>query len=311
MFEPTEIITNESYYALCDYHYKGQDDLPSGIVAVDIQSIPEFFQKITGNDKRYVVVSSRSDFGLRYQKDGAAWQDIEKWCGMMATPDLGYNDVSIPARVDRDKCRQTDKYCIKCWAWTSHTFDEIPENVVHWFMTNCYIHDDQRITPIPFGINGTNGCNEAREKIAGLRPRNRTKLMYVNFQFYTVDRYRLYEYYKGLEWVTAYHPSEGRSLDDYLADISEHRFVLCPEGNGADCYRMLEVMYTGGIPIMPMVDGLYFYVKYRLPVLFMRNMYAVNPKDLQSIHIPESQRNYEPIMLSYWKNEFQKSRKFL
>ena len=66
-----EIIGCSSYYDLCDIEYDTitNDDYPSGIIHVHMDHIAEFFNKIKGNGRKYIVVSSRSDYGVCYQQD--------------------------------------------------------------------------------------------------------------------------------------------------------------------------------------------------------------------------------------------------
>ena len=302
MFDPSEIIHCESYYKLCDYCYTGQDDLPSGVVAVDIQSLPDFIRKIEGKNERYVVVCSRSDFGLAIQAEHPAWQDLEKWAGMTAVPALGYSDIIIHTRVDKDKCNINDKYAIRCWSFTSHTFNEIPDNIVHLFLTNSFVNDP-RITAIPFGVNGTDGNMEAVNRISNLQANEsqRTKLLYVNFQYYTTERFRLAQYYKTQEWATVY--ESNRTTEEFYNDLLTHKFVLCPEGNGPDCYRMLETLYCGAIPVMPMSDGLYVYYLAKTRVSFTRSLYGLSNTILDKAweDVQTMEFNYDILRLSYWK----------
>lgn len=311
MFDYNEIIDCESYYHIADYHYKGQDFLPSGIVHVDIQSLPSFMTKIKDNGNKYIVICSRSDFGLCLQTEHPPFKDLEKWCGMSVTPDIGYNGIKIHPRLDLDNCNPNDKYSIKCWSYTSHTFNEIPSNIVHIFMTNCFV-SDPRITAIPFGINGTDGATEAKEKISKLviDESRRIDLLYINFQFYTIDRYRLFQHYYGTG-ATIY--TSNRTPDEYYNDLATHKFVLCPEGNGADCYRMLETIYCGAIPIMPQCQALTPYLNNGSKVLFAKSLIGLTSDQLETIYqqILPMATNNEKIKLSYWKNLIESKRNLL
>lgn len=312
MFDPNEIIHCEVYYEMCDYMYMGQDDLPSGIVHVDIQSLPEFIDKIKNNGKKYVVVCSRSDFGLYYQAQHPSWRDMEKWIGMSMTPDFSYKGVNAAPRVDLDKCKESDKYSIKCWSWTSHTFDEIPENIVHLFLTNNGIQGDDRLTSIPFGVNGTDGGRDAVNRLSKLdTTQERRDLLYVNFQFYTVERYRLWEFYRNSDNVTVYQSS--RTAEQFYQDLCTHKFVLAPEGNGPDCYRMMECLYAGAIPIMPMSQPLHFYLTNRARCVFSPSLFNLNEKALLDTfnEINKYEWNQDFLKKSYWKNLIEEKRKLL
>lgn len=312
MIDKNEIIHCESYRLMCDYLYEGQDDLPSGIVGVDAQSLKEFFTKIFNNGKSYIVVSSHSDYGLRIQSLEPPWKDIEKWCGMTATHLIGYDNYCIGARVDKEQCNQNDYYSIKCWSQTSHTFNEIPSNVKHLFMTNCGVIDE-RITNIPFGIAGIKNLEETLEKISKFETnKKRDKLLYVNFQYCTIDRYRLFQYYKDVDWATCY--ERGRTADEYYNDLLTHKFVLCPEGNGPDCFRNLETIYCGAIPIMPISNSLIFYLKNNQKVLMGKSLYNLNEPLLESFYSSFQEKiitNKDFVKVSYWKNLIESKRSLL
>jgi len=237
-------------YAWHDYHDVVKPDLPSGIWHVDTAAIPKFFEAIKDNkDKKYVVVSPSCDYGVCLQRYNHPAKDLAKWAEMQLTHEYGYNDLKMPARLNKDQCNPTDTYSIKCWSWTAATFPDIPDNVVHWFVVNCDIQHS-RVTAIPFGIMGNKDKLKHANAIntyALNRPRQ--NILYVNFQFYTTDRYKLFTHFSQNfpELVTC---KQQCPFEEFLDDLATHKFVLCPPGNGADCYRTLETVYMGATPIL-------------------------------------------------------------
>ncbi len=266
---PEEIITCKSYIPLCDYVYDAPnlDDIPpTGLVHVPLDQIEEFFSRIDSNGHRYVVVSSCSDYGLAIQQDQPAWQDMLKWLQMQIGPHLSYNDVQMPARVDKSKCNPTDTFSVKCHSWTRATFTSIPHNVHHWFVANLMFVPDpeiynflyeanthEKITAIPFGI--AEGKQE--ELHAAMQLKNnvedRENKIYISWNDYTYERYKLradmveWQSYAGIDSLTVRYPGEPDSYDDYLKRLSSHKYCISPPGNGADCYRTLESIYMGCI----------------------------------------------------------------
>src|SRR3990167_3710119 len=202
MITKEEIINCESYWGLCDYHYTNErTEFPPGIVACDIESIPDFFAKIKNSKHKYIVVSSRSDFCLCYQREFPVWADLEKSCGLFLGTEQGYEDLHFHASCNRDRCNINDKYSIKCYCWTSCTFDEIPENVIQWFVCNNCIYNDSRIISLPFGIYWDKGAPETPDKIANYPKKERNLSLYVNFQFYTIERMRLFYYFRQFDKI--------------------------------------------------------------------------------------------------------------
>lgn len=313
-----EMIDCESWYHLADYHYQqGQTNLPTGIVHCDMGSIPEFFQEIDGNNERYIVISSRADFGLHYQEQFPPWQDYAKLVKQCLGPqntNHGYANVTIPAPINLNRCKINHKYSIKCYRYTEATFNMIPSNVKKWFVTNNTIHDDPRIITIPFGINGTDGNSKPKQQISSVDlTKPKTKDMYVNFQFYTNERAALFELFTKSKNATV---KKDIPFEEYIEDLAEHKAVLCPCGNGFDCYRTLEALYLGCIPIMEVNLGTIFYSQLNLPIIFSYSLEAfshtcVLDKMLQYVYYNLENWNLEKVTLSYWQNIIEGNRKLL
>ena len=315
-----EMIDCESWYSLADYHYTGQYNLPSAIVHCDMGSIGHFFDKIKNNSEKYVVISARSDFGLHYQNQFPPYLDYSKAANTFITPqnsNFGYNDITIPARINKDKCNPTHRYSVKCYSFTDHTFDEIPHNVVKWFVTNNTIHDDDRIVTIPFGINGVDGNKEPGNLIYSRAKyefdKYRDKNLYINFQFYTNERARLFHLYQNEKFATL---ERNVPFYNYVNGLLTHNCCLCPSGNGWDCYRTLECLYLGCIPILEINLGTIFYNKLDVPICFMQNLESLRDFDydeqLRNSHVNDrSKWNLEKVSLSYWKKQIDKYGKTL
>lgn len=303
-----EMIGCEDYYKLADYEYIGQQNLPQGIINCDISKIPELFQQIKGRKEKYIVISARSDFGLHYQKDAPVNADLIKAARIFGN---NPNYFSLSARCNTEKCHIEDRYSIKCYMWTDSTFNEIPQNVEHWFLTNCAI-EDLRITPIPFGINNVDG-NEKNKDIIAHYPLGfckREKLLYVNFQFYTLERAEAFRYYQELNSpeVTV---EKNVSFDQYLYRLATHKFVLSPCGNGIDCYRNLESLYMGCVPIIENHPGLSYFDKTMLPHLYVDDL-CMNQHIIQylsKLDLMNFDWDLEEAKLSYWKQKIEDTRK--
>ena len=123
---------------------------------------------------------------------------------MQIGPHLSYDDVRMPARVDKSKCNLKDTYSVKCHSWTRATLTSIPHNVHHWFIANLMFVPDpetynflyeanthEKITAIPFGI--AEGKQE--ELHAAMQLKNnvedRENKIYISWNDYTYERYKL------------------------------------------------------------------------------------------------------------------------
>lgn len=313
-----ELLDCKSYIELCDYDWEGQEDVPAGLVHVNIEHIPSFFQKIKEYpDRQYVVVSSCSDFGLCYQEHSPVWDDLRKWVAIASGSETGYQGVTLAPRCNLETCNEKDKYSIKSHCWTQHTFNEIPENVVHWFTTNCGIVDDERVSGIPFGVaeNTVETMDSMPLTIKNMK--ERPKDLYCNWTFYTYDRYKLAEFFSKTQWATVHIPAiDGfKKFADYLIDLATHKFVVCPPGNGADCYRIYEALAMGAVPIVQQNSEGLWLNKLELPIVFTTHFELITPNTINNIvqHneflLDNSKWSLSPITKSYWKEKFEEKRK--
>lgn len=306
MINKEDIITCESYKSLCDYVYKVGDEPRSGLVHVNMEEVPSFLEAIKGRTDRYVVVSSCSDFGLCLQGEAPPWLDIPKWARMGINPGVGYNGVTIEPRCDLKKCDASHKYSSKCYAFTAFTFPEIPENIVHWFMTNSSVFDS-RITTIPFGV-APNTAQDIVDIAAETSDYEKLPSMYINWVNYTLERLEIKEWYRllGMKDVTIV--DEAKPYRNYLRDLAMHSLILSPKGNGIDCYRTLEALYMGSMPVLEtshvsadLAD---------LPLLIVKTMYGLRPNEMfgYSQQVKAQNRPLDKIKLSYWKKKFEEKR---
>lgn len=227
---------------MCDLNWEDGQPIPNdGIIHVPLDHIVEFFNLIEGTNRRYIVVSSNSDYSIVEQSKELVERDLSKYMHMIDVNGLGYSTLVIPPRCAVEQCRITDKYSVKMYSFTKRTFNRIPPNVIKWFCTNCNIESDtNRIVYIPFGIP---------EWSANLVEKTRKEKfsIYVNFQFNTVERLNVYKAFNGLPDVIC---EKDVSHEQYVNRLKECAFCLALPGNGKDTYRILESVYCSCIPVI-------------------------------------------------------------
>lgn len=308
MFPLDQLIHCKRYQEICDQNWGRGDEITGNVVHVDMDSIPEFFDKLRTHPKKVVVVSSCCDFGLCYQQEYPVYSDISKAARMFVHPSIGYDSMTLHARCDKARCRLGDKYSIKCYSYTSCTFPEIPKNVVKWYMTNGRVFNDHRIENIPFGVNGTDGI-ECCKKVADYPINSKRDIdIYVNFGFHTFERVDIYQYY---QYVASQFPfnivvEQEKDYEHYLNMLSRSKYVLCPAGNGVDCFRNLEALYMGAIPVFESKDIVHAaYVQntylnlasYFLEPDFIGFLLKISDKYTPASGVPQ-------YTINYWKNRF-------
>lgn len=142
-----------------------------------------------------------------------------------------------------------------------------PNNVIRWFSQNVAIRHPA-IEPLPLGIENNIYNNTKRKKMEMLfclkTPRRYINMVYMNYNINTNTSSRQipHIYFKDKPWVTTCMRKNGIDFSDYIQNIRNHKFVICPEGHGIDTYRFWECLYMDSIPIIKksiLSDLLYSY----------------------------------------------------
>ena len=184
-----------------------------------------------------------------------------------------------------------------------------------WFSVNT---QSSRVTGIPLGI--TNNTNESPlHRIYGntlvmleiaQTPREIKNLLYLNFKVetYPHEREFIQNMFRSKPWVTYGTPVdtfEGRK--EFLKEIRNHEFVLCPRGNGIDTHRLWETLYMGSIPIVK--NDIAHSEWQDLPILFINNWNEITEERLiaEKKRIESTSWNLEKLRVGYWIDRIRRS----
>lgn len=320
----SEIITSNSWYTLADYCYHVADTPdrniipkgilpPNSIVHVHLDEIAEFFNLIKDTQNKYIVISSKSDYGLTLQEKNPPWQLMLKWVNAQVGPNLGYRGINIPARVELSKCKPSDKYALTMYSWMGSSFNEIPLNVKRWYVVNNDI-EDERVIGIPFGVDP-----QCVDLLVNFEDRPRNNGLYVNFSINTVERFQLKYFFKnnpyprndeGLYDIpkATVIDEPNKSKSEYIKDLQSFTHCLCPVGNGLDSYRLLESIYAGCVPIV----NNHIYKQFRdFPLLHIPDL-SYTMDYIKTIPYKDiKKKRTDRIKLSYWKTHIEKARNLL
>lgn len=143
----------------------------------------------------------------------------------------------------------------------------LPFNVVRLYAVNALYNND-RIIPFPIGLQRQIGENDRRLIIMEAeinqdlgkydQPK---KLLYINCGIErNLERAPLAKFETN-EWVTTRFDKDSMffSYDRYhefLSELRDHKFVVCPKGHGMDTHRIWETLYMRRVPVM--IDHPYF-----------------------------------------------------
>lgn len=187
----------------------------------------------------------------------------------------------------------------------------LPDNVVRWFTQNVNVKND-RIESIPIGLENNMWFGNIRKKERMLlkkrEPRKFKNLVYMNFNIGTnpAKRTKPYQVLKDKSWVTCQMRSNGDKFDEYIDNIYNHKFIVCPEGNGIDTHRIWEALYMGSIPIVVNnINNSFYYEK--LPMLPVDDWEELSENKLNSLW--ESNKAHDNIWsyiildFGYWRDK--------
>lgn len=158
--------------------------------------------------------------------------------------------------------------------------DKIPPNVLGIHATNA-IYNNDKVHPFPYGLQRQMGKDDKRleimksevEKDEKIEP---TKLLYINCGLGDERNAKERAYlpnFNDKEWATCRFDKNSKFFPyeqyrDFLDEIREHKFMICPQGHGIDCHRNWESLYLRRVPVMK--DHPYFRRLMKgFPVLFV------------------------------------------
>jgi hypothetical protein len=184
-----------------------------------------------------------------------------------------------------------------------------PENVLMWYAQNVNIKHP-RIKSIPIGLENDCWYPEKKKRMIEIQKQRKVfrNLVYINHNTSTnPDRIKPYEVLRGQPWVTIEHGKNGQGIINYLDNVYNHPFVICPEGNGMDTHRTWECLYLRTIPIEKRNINNQFYTD--LPICFVDDWEEITEIFLYNEfkRMAEVKWNLEKLNFEYWKNEIKHS----
>lgn len=183
-----------------------------------------------------------------------------------------------------------------------------PKNIIKWFAQNVNVKHN-RMESIPIGLENKEWfyrLHKREKMIAKLRhPKKLKNLVYVNFNIKTNihERTEPYNVFKDKTWATVVDGKNGKGFDSYLDGIYNHKFVVSPEGSGADTVRTWECLYVDTIPIEKRNINNQFYTD--LPICFVDDWEEVTESFLEKeyVRIKQTEWNMDKLKFSYWKDK--------
>ncbi len=179
--------------------------------------------------------------------------------------------------------------------------DQIPTNVVAIYGTNA-IGFGGKVHPFPYGVQRILHPSDHRLRILHQAMEEEVipkKLLYINHTENTniSERGNIREKFSKFKYATV---SDRVSYEIYCNQIQQHKFMICPQGNGVDCHRNWEVLYLRRVPIMK--KSAYLQELYKnYPILWVDD-YATITKSLltDNQHLVEQAQNIDLNLLDLY-----------
>lgn len=178
--------------------------------------------------------------------------------------------------------------------FTSHedtpidSYIKVPNNVKIYAVNAVF--SNERIRPFPIGLQRQIGADDKRldimkemvEKDEYVFP---TKLLYINCGLGGERNEEEREYlptFSRFDWATTRFEPQSKFYPysryrDFLSEIQDHKFVICPKGHGMDCHRNWETLYMRRVPIFKN-DPYFRQLMQGFPALFVNEWEEITPR---------------------------------
>jgi len=194
---------------------------------------------------------------------------------------------------------------------TDADFNKKPKNLKKWFAQNVCVEDEIMVS-LPIGLENSEwfpNINKIGQMINKLNSEKYFKnTLYVNHNINTniKERELPYKLFSNKDYVTCVSGHNGLDYENYIDNIYNHKFVLCPEGNGTDTHRTWECLYMDTIPIEKRNINNSFYDD--LPICFVDKWDDITEEFLNEEYnrITKIKYNLSKIDFNYWVDEIKK-----
>jgi hypothetical protein len=174
-----------------------------------------------------------------------------------------------------------------------------------WFAQNCEI-DHVKLISLPIGIaNSQWGANNRSILYRCSQDVMKRNKIYLNYNPTThPSRLEIINKLSSLKEITI---EANVEYSEYVRSLADHKFVICPRGNGIDTHRFWEAQYLGTIPIILKSDWTAAYSN--LPVVTIESWESLCDLDLDLIYIQLtcSAISFERLLASYYFNSISKT----
>ncbi|OUX37944.1 MAG: hypothetical protein CBE33_02080 [Candidatus Pelagibacter sp. TMED273] len=182
---------------------------------------------------------------------------------------------------------------------------DIGENIIRWYAQNLNFVSNEKIKPIPIGIENfrylRSGLIKNFKNNKNIE-KNDTIFSGFNIETNKNERSKLLEISKNLDSIEVLEKS---NLNEYLKTLSRNKFALCPSGQGLDTHRVWESLIFDTVPILLKNNFSYNFQKIGIPLLLLDswdNLEDISKDQLNDIYrkIKGNQSLSKFCKFNYW-----------
>ena len=185
--------------------------------------------------------------------------------------------------------------------------------LVSWYSQNVNFKH-KKLKSIPIGLENSQWFPETRkiEKLFNINstPKNIKNLVYLNLNILNNPGVRqpIYDMLNNKPYVTTQYGRNGLGYDEYLDNLYNHKFMICPEGNGIDVHQPWESLYVNTIPIQK--KNINNSNWRELPICWLDDWEQLTDENFlisEYKRIFETKFDLSKLDFDYWKNKIQNS----
>jgi len=180
-----------------------------------------------------------------------------------------------------------------------------------WYAQNV-AHEDPSLHPIPIGLENSRWHKRDKKRFKLQRIAESEKqiknLVYLNVNRQAkhngLIRQSIYEMLSDKQYVTTEYGRNGVDFDNYLNNLYDHCFMVCPEGHGIDVHQPWESMYINTIPIQKKNKNNKGWRE--LPVCWLDSWDQLIDEDFllsEYDRITLKEHDTSKLYFTYWQNE--------
>ena len=183
----------------------------------------------------------------------------------------------------------------------------IDENIIFWFAQNLSVENTKNYTLLPIGLENLRyQINGVLKNFDIQHPKTKKNKIASSFNISTNVKVRsklkeIIDQNKNVESV------DSDNHRDYILNLKDFMFNLCPVGNGLDTHRIWESLLVKTIPVME--DSVFTknLASLNFPILVLESWQDLNDlssEDLENIYKDEAEKKQfdEVVKLEYWIN---------